>query len=326
MRMFGGDYRKTSNPGIADTFYTDVYNYNGSSWTNVSTAGREPTQNNAATWDSGANKFITFGGTAVVGGNYVTRNTTWTWSPTTGWANVTPATNPTARRNLAIAYDPIRQRTLLFGGSNGTFFTDTWELNSTTNTWTNKAPATSPAPRYGASLFFNPDAGRIHLFGSSPLADSEDLWSWDGTTWSEIPLIGTLIPTYQRLVGFDQASHSIVVFGGRDTSLSNFVPTSVFALVKNRPNSSVEACTSAQVDYDFDGKSGCVDDECWTVCDPLHPPGTTRPAGAPFCGDASCNGPEDCMLCPGDCGACTGKCGDFNCDSGETAATCSNDC
>jgi hypothetical protein len=95
--------------------------------------------------------------------------------------------------------------------------------------------------------------------------------------------------------------------------------------LQSRPNAAAEACTGKNLDYDKDGKAGCADDECWSVCDPLHPPGTTRPAGAPFCGDGVCNGGETCANCA-DCAACTGTCGDFNCDSGETSTNCPNDC
>jgi hypothetical protein len=283
---------------------------------------------NAATWDSGQNKFITFGGALYVGGVFTTRNTVWIWSPTTGWTQPpTPATAPPARRNMSIAYNPISQRTVLFSGSTGVYFTDTWEYNSATNVWTDKTPAASPAPRYGQTLFFNPDSGKVDVFGSSSNADNEDLWEWNGTAWNEVTVIGTVPPTYNRMVGYDNVNHSIVAFGGRDVSLLNFNPVNTFVLVKNRPNSSVEACLDAQVDYDNDGKLGCADDECWPVCDPLTSPGTSRPAGATYCGDNACNGPEDCYSCPADCSSTcgAGKCGDFHCDTNETT-TCPSDC
>ena len=99
-------------------------------------------------------------------------------------------------------------------------------------------------------------------------------------------------------------------------------------LVQYRPNGPVEACTYANIDYDNDGRAGCADDECWAVCDPLHPPGTTRPASAPYCGDGVCTPSfENCRICPADCGACpAGACGDFECTGAETSATCPNDC
>ena len=50
----------------------------------------------------------------------------------------------------------------------------------------------------------------------------------------------------------------------------------------------------------------------------------TIPA-APACGDAVCNGSEDCGSCPGDCGACP-YCGDGTCDGSEDCDSCEADC
>jgi len=55
-------------------------------------------------------------------------------------------------------------------------------------------------------------------------------------------------------------------------------------------------------------------------------------ASNPFCGDTYCNGTEDCLSCPLDCGKCDpGQpvdpyCGDGSCNGGETCSTCSSDC
>ncbi|MBK6535954.1 MAG: hypothetical protein IPF99_42420 [Deltaproteobacteria bacterium] len=46
----------------------------------------------------------------------------------------------------------------------------------------------------------------------------------------------------------------------------------------------------------------------------------------PMCGDARCNGAENCMTCPTDCGACSPTCGDRTCASTENCTTCPTDC
>jgi hypothetical protein len=272
-------------------------------------------------YDAANNRLVTFGG--VLTGSVT--NQTWTWSATGGWTQATPTTPPPARDDTATAYDPVRQRTVLFSGNprNGTTLTDVWEYNGTA--W-NTIAASGPSQRSGHRVYYNPDAARVGVFGANTAGSNEDLWEWNGTAWTERTLENTVGSKYQSSVAYDAASRALVVFGGRDASstLSNAT-----ALILYTPNTAIETCTSAQIDYDNDGKAGCADDECWSVCDPLHPPGTARPAGAPFCGDGTCNGPEDCNICPGDCGACTGgKCGDFHCDSnaGETAANCTTDC
>jgi hypothetical protein len=133
---------------------------------------------------------------------------------------------------------------------------------------------------------------------------------------------------FKRAVVYDAVNHNMMTFGGADDPWDAWQTTQI---LRYRANATPEACTSAAIDYDNDGKAGCADDECWSVCDPLTPPGTTRPANAPFCGDGYCNYPtgvgvENCSICPQDCGPCTGVCGDFHCDVGETPANCPNDC
>lgn len=48
-------------------------------------------------------------------------------------------------------------------------------------------------------------------------------------------------------------------------------------------------------------------------------------ACVPFdCGDGACTGPETCVTCETDCGAC--PCGDGRCEGRETCANCPDDC
>ena len=92
-----------------------------------------------------------------------------------------------------------------------------------------------------------------------------------------------------------------------------------------------EACSSG-IDYDRDGKVGCADDECWSVCKPACPPESTAASclASPACGDGICTLVEDCRSCPADCAtattACPLTCGDFFCDPTETLASCPGDC
>jgi hypothetical protein len=175
-------------------------------------------------------------------------------------------------------------------------------------------------------MIFNPDNLQSMMIGNSELTTGEDIWSWNGTTWTRILPTSNYPSRYQPAVAYDQVNHQIVMFSGRNNDGTIFLPTQSFGLFESWSNQPAEACTSAQVDYDNDGLAGCNDDECWPVCKPLCPPGITCPGTAPRCGDGTCSGPEDCNICPTDCGACSGKCGDFHCDGGETHASCPNDC
>lgn len=58
----------------------------------------------------------------------------------------------------------------------------------------------------------------------------------------------------------------------------------------------------------------------------------SSPPPAPFCGDASCNGVENCSTCEADCGICPEEqqplpvCGDGTCNGLENCSTCEADC
>ena len=46
----------------------------------------------------------------------------------------------------------------------------------------------------------------------------------------------------------------------------------------------------------------------------------------PWCGNGLCDGAEECMACPADCGECPEACGNGVCAEGETCAVCPGDC
>jgi len=92
-------------------------------------------------YDSNNNKVVMFGG--YDGTTYF--NETWTYDITNdNWKNMVPPNVPSGRYRLTTAYDSINQKTILFGGNNGTNnLGDTWAYNfrlnnSNTNTWISK--------------------------------------------------------------------------------------------------------------------------------------------------------------------------------------------
>jgi len=329
IRMYGGDnwVGGTSTQLIT---YNDVWTYNGATWTQVGTAGTRTAARTAAmAFDSTANRMLTFGGVtgeASNGNNQygTTVGETWYWDGT--WHQNTSAGQPGPRDNGQMVYDPVRNKTVMFSGNprNGTTADDTWEWNNAS--WTLVANNVGPSTRFNSRMVFNPDTSHATVFGNSGLTTGEDVWEWNGTTWTQRTQLGTYPSRYAPAVAYDAIHHEIVAFSGRNNGLQAFGPTQDFGLFKSRPNATTEVCTSAQVDYDNDGLAGCADDECWSVCKPLCPPGVTCAGTAPKCGDGTCSATEDCRICPTDCGACTGTCGDFNCDSGENHSTCPNDC
>jgi cysteine-rich repeat protein len=319
IRLYGGDNTTST--------FTDVYRFTGTAWTAVASAGRTSTKGATLSYDVQNDRLVTFGG--LVTASSTVTNQTWVWTAAGGWSSPSPATKPPARDDAATAYDPVRQRTVLFGGdpNNGQQFSDVWELSGTgaSTLWTSVPATGGPGLRNGHRMFYNPDARAVTVLGNAGLV--EDMWEWTGALWREADLTTSITSRNFTTAAYHAQSRAVVAFSGLDASTN--AATARTLLIQYRSNSAIEACTDSQVDYDNDGLSGCSDDECWSVCDPMHPPGTSRPVGAPFCGDTVCNSSlEDCAICPGDCGTCAGaKCGDFHCDAPtETTVTCPNDC
>lgn len=112
---------------------------------------------------------------------------TWTMDPATGsWTLENPATFVSARRDHAMAYDPVNQVTILFGGyrADGQLMNDTWSWDGTD--WTQLSPANAPSPRYDAVMAARPSDGAILLFGGYTGSNDSQTWMWDGTNWTAL--------------------------------------------------------------------------------------------------------------------------------------------
>jgi hypothetical protein len=92
---------------------------------------------------------VLFGGTDAQGGLLAD---TWEWDGTS-WNERIPTSSPAARTDHAMAYDPRRQRVVVFGGrALGGRQDDAWEWDGDAGTWLELAPATQPSKRSGMDL------------------------------------------------------------------------------------------------------------------------------------------------------------------------------
>ncbi len=156
-----------------------------------------------------------------------------TWELVGGtWQPLSPTTSPPARWGARFAYDPVRRRLVLFGGSTGdstfpngnpvsggsrTLFNDTWEWDG--STWTEQTPATSPPARMTPAMAWDSVGQRIVMHGGwtgtattgNPV---DDTWSWDGTTWTQITSATMPAARYGHGMVEDVAGQRLVMFGG----------------------------------------------------------------------------------------------------------------
>lgn len=137
------------------------------------------------------------------------------------WLQRTPSFAPAARAQHAMAYDSVRERTVLFGGdlsgSGATNQTLEWDGDD----WTLRVPAAWPAARVHTALAFDSVRGRCVLFGGAAGATRfGDTWEWDGTTWSLRTPATAPSPRAGHALAYDRARARIVLFGG-NTGVAN---------------------------------------------------------------------------------------------------------
>ncbi|MGI6456260.1 MAG: Kelch repeat-containing protein [bacterium] len=129
------------------------------------------------------------------------------------WRQVA-ANGPEPRREAAMTYDSANNRTLLFGGWDGTnIYGDLWAWNG--ETWTALAN-TGPSPRYGASMAYDANRNRVVLFGGATAQGTvDDIWEFDGTQWNQITASGVPKRSHAAMV-YDANQQVIILFGGQD--------------------------------------------------------------------------------------------------------------
>src|SRR4030095_6896275 len=108
------------------------------------------------------------------------------WDGSAWWLR-TPATAPPARIWPSMAYDLVRQRVVLFGGSAdfsaAAPFGDPWEWDGAQ--WLQvAAPPAAPPARATAGMTYDPQRNRVVLFGGVGASGFlGDTWEWDGSIW-----------------------------------------------------------------------------------------------------------------------------------------------
>ncbi len=170
-------------------------------------------------------------GTVVIFGGWDNSNNgsafgdTWTWSGV-NWTQQFPPVSPPARNaRQAMAYDPVSQRVVLFGGMGsdngrygGTPFGDTWEWNGRTKIWTEVFPAASPSPR-AAPIVFDSAQNAIVLFGGDDGCGDgcrtiyNDTWTWNGVTWTQAFPPSSPSARGYHMMAYDGVLQQVVMFG-----------------------------------------------------------------------------------------------------------------
>jgi hypothetical protein len=208
--LFGG--------ATADAVRGDTWRWKHGSWRLVTGTGPDPRTFPTMVYDAARSEIVLFGGNrvlfgdsthpaAMLGDTWVLRGDTWC---------ARSADGPPARAEAAMAYDPVRRRTVLFGGRDEVAgqtirLGDTWEWDG--SSWT-RVNTTGPSARSGAVMAYDPRRRAIVLFGGSG-GPRGDTWTWNGREWDSVPM-PPAPGRFNAVMAWDPTAGRLVRFGGWD--------------------------------------------------------------------------------------------------------------
>ncbi|HNT28296.1 MAG TPA: hypothetical protein PKH10_08985, partial [bacterium] len=216
----GGDYYDGDSHD-----YQDTWEWDGANWTQR-TSTNKPTARTAHTmaYDSARGKVILFGGASYYDNASHANQDTWEWNGT-NWAQVkgpastictgaclcTADTCPSARKGHAMAYDRVREKTVLFGGSSVT--EGTWEWDG--SNWTQKDSLNKPSARYNHVMAYDSARGNILMFGGVYSSSYKDeTWEWNGTNWTQKNPATKPSARAGHAMAYDSVHEKVLFFGG----------------------------------------------------------------------------------------------------------------
>jgi len=222
--------------GPFSTYHDDVWALSltdSSTWTVLTPSGNPPGARayHSAIYDPVRDRMLVFGGWP--GGNwYWYDNDVWALSlaDTLAWTPLAPVGKlPPDRQHHSAIYDPVRDRMIVFGGSNASGrLGDTWALSlmDTLPAWAElSSSGTPPSARDAHSAIYDPMRERMVVFGGQDASGARlnDVWalSVEDTmlAWMALTPAGTP-PVARNLHSaiYDRVRDRMVVFGGVDAA------------------------------------------------------------------------------------------------------------
>ncbi len=226
MVIFGGSF----GPGFfGEERSNETWVWDGTTWTQRFPEQHPPALLSATMiHDAARDRVVLFGG--LVDGEVFldAQRDTWEWDGAS-WT-LTSTRGPDARGDHAMAYDPVTERVLVFGGTPLTFpiswFNDLWAWDG--STWVQldgealddpdeDEPVPRPSPRSLARMTYDAGRQRMILFGGWGRGGMNfDAWEWDGASWTEVtPDQGSPPPRMGGGWAYDPARGTSVLFGGQ---------------------------------------------------------------------------------------------------------------
>lgn len=203
----------------AENGETWTYDTNTNIWTQQNSSVSPPARDShAMAYDRESDRVILFGGDT---GSGPVDNDTWAYDLNADtWTDMRPPSSPTPRIAPQMAYDAAVDRTILFGGHDGSFYGDTWAYDYNSNAWTRMTTTGSPPVRAFQALVYDSDSQLVVMFGGQTepggLTTLGDTWTFDAMTATWTDTTPSLAPSPRAWCGvaYDSVSRRAFLFGG----------------------------------------------------------------------------------------------------------------
>lgn len=223
--VFGGD---NSGSMTNEVYSLDLSGDGNGSWTKLSPTGTPPVERamHTAIYDVTNQRMIVFGG--LYNGGHLDDVIALDLSDggDGSWSDLSPTgTPPSGRYSHSAAYDPYRQRMLVFGGTSGTLSNAVYELSleQGVETWSEVSPSgQGPTARMGADAIYDPVDRIFAVFGGLGENTSYfgELWGVnfsDNSSGEWMEFTGGYGPVENAAyssVAYNLGKHQALVFGG----------------------------------------------------------------------------------------------------------------
>jgi len=196
----------------------DTWEWNGTEWHEAGADEGPSARRSAMAWHGGLGGVVLFGGYRE--GSF--QDDTWLWDGAV-WHRLLPDSRPLGRHGHALAYDSVRDRVVLHGGTcivgeladtGIESVGDTWEWDG--HDWEHREHANGPPPRANHALAFDSARQRVVLFGGriSGGPSGGDTWEWDGQEWHDVGPPVHPSARSSHALAYDAVRGKVVLFGG----------------------------------------------------------------------------------------------------------------
>ena len=227
--------RTVVSGGIGSDIFNDVWALSLAgtpTWLKLTPSGTAPSRLvcHSAIYDPVRDRMVVYGG---LSDSSLAVADVWALplADTSAWTQITPSLVwPSARYRPSAIYDPVRNRMVVFGGSQIDFLNEVWAMSlAGLPAWTQvTSSGTPPSGRFGQSAIYDPVRDRMVVFGGRSSASYlNDVWalSLAGTpAWTHVTPTGAPPGARQgHSAIYDPVRDRMVVFGGAASSFVNDV-------------------------------------------------------------------------------------------------------